>query len=268
MMRAEAYLDRIGYRGPIDPTGETLLRLHRAHLLSVPFENLDIRTGRTIVLSTPGFYGKIVTSRRGGFCYELNGLFAWLLGELGFRVTLLSARVHSGDRLGEEFDHLTLLVEMEERWIADVGFGDSFIEPLPLLSGVQTEQQQSRYALEEAGDGWTLRRRRGEDAWEPSYAFSMTPRRLEEFADRCRYLQTSPESHFTRNTVCSLATEAGRITLSGRRLIVTDGEDRREREIASAEEYRSILRHEFGIDPEGLDAERLWDGGRPTSSCR
>src|SRR5262245_14904037 len=130
--RVAEYLGRVGYDGPVDVTPETLRRLHLAHLLAVPFENLDIHLGRPIVLDVDRIFEKIVRRRRGGFCYELNGLFAWLLGELGFDVELLSAQVLDGGRLGPEFDHMTLLVEHEGRWLVDVGFGDSFLEPLAL----------------------------------------------------------------------------------------------------------------------------------------
>jgi len=128
-----AYLHRIHYRGPLAPTAETLRALHLAHHLAVPFENLDIHLGQPIILDEARFYDKIVRRRRGGFCYELNGLFAALLRELGFDVTTLSARVIDTQpgMIGPEFDHLVLLVQLEERWLADVGFGDSFRETAP-----------------------------------------------------------------------------------------------------------------------------------------
>src|SRR5258706_15925794 len=101
-----ASLARLGCSGPLGPTAETLAALHRAHLYSVPFENLDIGLGRPLSLALPALFDKIVTRRRGGFCYELNGLFAWLLTRLGYRVTYLSARVAGSDgNLGAEFDH-------------------------------------------------------------------------------------------------------------------------------------------------------------------
>ena len=123
-----AYLDRIGYTGTPDATIETLRALHVAHLLSVPFENLDIHLGRTIVLDESHLFEKIVRQRRGGFCYELNGLFAGMLRALGFRVTMLSAGVaRKSGGFGPEFDHMTLTVDVgEEQWLADVGFGDGF----------------------------------------------------------------------------------------------------------------------------------------------
>src|SRR5215212_1339106 len=111
-MDLQAYLQRINYRGGRAPTAATLRDLHRAHLLAVPFENLDIHLGRPILLGQDALFDKIVRRRRGGFCYELNGLFAGLLRELGFEVTLLAAGVARADGgFGPEFDHLTLLVQ-------------------------------------------------------------------------------------------------------------------------------------------------------------
>lgn len=130
-MDVSAYRDRINYRGSTEPTIETLRALHRAHLLAVPFENLDIHLNRRIVLDEAALFEKIVVHRRGGFCYELNGLFAGLLRRLGFAVTIFSANVLHGG-IPAEIDHLTLLIQLEERWIADVGFGDSSRLPLRL----------------------------------------------------------------------------------------------------------------------------------------
>src|SRR5918995_2554428 len=113
-MDVDAYLERIDYRGPLAPTAETLRRLHVAHLLAVPFENLSIHAGEPVVLDDEALFEKIVARRRGGFCYELNGLFAWLLRALGFRVTMLSARVVNRGVVGPEYDHLTLQVDLAE----------------------------------------------------------------------------------------------------------------------------------------------------------
>src|SRR5215472_10227491 len=109
MVDIAAYLTRISYSGSTDPTAENLRALHRAHLFSVPFENLDIALGRTITAQQEPILNKVVGHRRGGFCYEQNGAFAALLRELGFQVTLLSARVaRANGSEGPEFDHLTL----------------------------------------------------------------------------------------------------------------------------------------------------------------
>src|SRR4051812_2868960 len=133
-MDVQAYLRRINYRGELAPTAATLRELHRAHLLAVPFENLDIHLGRPILLDEQALFDKIVAHRRGGFCYELNGLFALLLRDLGFEVTLLAAGVARADGgFGPEFDHLTLLVQ----------------SPLPFVAG-QSPQPVNHEHLTEA----------------------------------------------------------------------------------------------------------------------
>jgi N-hydroxyarylamine O-acetyltransferase len=236
----EAYLERIGYPGPREPSLETLRALHLAHLYAVPFENLDIHGGRPIVLDRAALFDKIVTRRRGGFCYELNGLFAALLRELGFRVTLLSAEVaHETGGYSPEFDHLTLRVDLEEPWLADVGFGDSFRVPQRLDGG------GSDYRVIQEGGYRVLQRLDAE--WRPQYRFRLEPHLLEDFAERCVYHQTSPKSHFTQNRICTLATPAGRITLSGMRLIVTEGAAKSERALEGEAECAAMLRQSFGV---------------------
>ena len=256
-MNVDAYLERIGYTGSREPTAETLSQLHRAHMLTVPFENLDVRLGHPIVISLDGFFDKIVRRHRGGFCYELNGLFAWLLERLGFTVTMLSARVYDGARSGPEFDHLTLLVTVERRLLADVGFGDSFLEPLRLDAAETVVDQSSAYRVTGRDPELVLERRR-DGNWQRQYALSLTARRIGEFAPMCEYHQTSPGSHFTRKSICSLATPTGRVTLSGRRAIVTTPLGREERDVADEEEYRILLKTWFGIDlGEGAPIHKL-----------
>jgi N-hydroxyarylamine O-acetyltransferase len=170
-METVPYLRRIGYFGEIKPSQDTLRSLHRAHMFAVPFENLDISLGRKIICDESRFLHKIVEERRGGFCYEMNGAFAALLRELGFRVTLLSARVSGGDgNDGHEFDHMALRVELEQDWLADVGFGDSFVEPLRLEPRLEQEQFGRRYRLSSANGGLYLEAN-ADDAWKQQYAF-------------------------------------------------------------------------------------------------
>lgn len=246
-MNVEAYLQRLGYHRDRTPNAETLRNLHHAHMLAVPFENLDIHWGRPIVLDEKSLYEKIVRRRRGGFCYEANGLFAALLRELGFKVTLLSARVMGGGSPGPEFDHLTLLVQLEERWLADVGFGDSFREPLRLDDPKEQLQNHGAYRLTRDDEQWTLLARSSDNEWKPQYVFTLRPHQLADFAGMCHYHQTSPESHFTRKRVCSLATPAGRVTLSDMRLIITQNGERQESVLASQEEYPKALQKYFGF---------------------
>ena len=131
-MDVSAYLARIEYDGSLELTPEVLSAVHYAHLLSVPFENLDIHLGKEILLDESQLFNKIINQRRGGFCYELNGSFAALLKRLGFEVDLLSARVYGNGGYGPEYDHLALRVRLKDDWLVDVGFGDSFNKPMRL----------------------------------------------------------------------------------------------------------------------------------------
>src|SRR5579859_2714826 len=252
-MHLEAYLDRIGYSGSLAPSADTLVALQQAHLYTVPFENLDIGLGRRLSLALPALYDKIVTRRRGGFCYELNGLFAWLLSSLGYGVTYLSARVaEPGGAFGPEFDHLTLLVQgaagspAGERWLADVGFGDSFMQPLRLGAGEQP-QDQWVYGLDEQDDGWRLWRREAAGAVELQYAFTLQPREFAaDFEAMCLWQQTAPESHFFQHRMATLPTSTGRITIFDGRWIVTEHGQKREQAIDEAEFWRRA-RTDFGM---------------------
>ncbi len=253
-MDIEAYLDRIRYERPahtVDHPNIDLLRaLHRAHLFTVPFENLDIHIGRKIVCHEGRILCKIVNEHRGGFCYELNGAFAALLRKLGFKVTLLSARVTQDDGDdGPEFDHLALRVDLDEPWLADVGFGDSFLDPLRLETEEDQPQAGRVYRVTSrttsAGREFAVEKLT-EETWTRKYVFTLQPHELSDFSGMCHYHQTSPESHFTRQRICSMATTEGRITLSDNTLIEKRGATRLET-LLSDEEWRAKLRDMFGV---------------------
>jgi N-hydroxyarylamine O-acetyltransferase len=305
-----AYLERIHYHGSLEPTAETLRALQVAHLLTVPFENLSIHARQPIVLDDDALFTKIVANRRGGFCYEANGLFAALLRALGFEVAMLSAQVANAEgEFGPDFDHMTLMVtppgstDFSRRWLVDVGFGDSFLEPLMLDERGEQMQRSRAYQIISNGsylllmqrdDGDLIQRdeghsnekagvqresaqgeeggistpaglpRRGprlapaNDQLKALYRFTLQPHEYADYAEMCRYHQTSPDSHFTRSRICSRATLhgqiAGRITLSDRRLITTSKsgahqphQTRQERTLQSEAEYADVLREQFGI---------------------
>jgi N-hydroxyarylamine O-acetyltransferase len=259
-MDVEAYLLRIQYDGPRDPSPATLRGLHRQHLFTVPFENLDIALGNRIVLDPELLFDKIVVRKRGGFCYELNGLFHDLLTALGFRVEMLSARVGRADgSFSPEFDHMLLKVTLDDPWLADVGFGDSFINPLLLRAEAPVSiEGYSRFSIAASKSAWDLLRRDGDGMPVTLYRFTEVPRELSEFAPMCHFHQTSPESHFTQNRVCSKALPDGRVTISGTRLITTKNAVRQETVLISREEIRDCLRQQFGIDfAEDIDWSRL-----------
>ncbi len=250
LLDTSAYLQRINYDGPLSRNAETLRKLQVAHLCSVPFENLSIHAGEPIVLHEEALFEKIVLRRRGGFCYELNGLFAALLRNLGFDVAMLSASVmNTRGEFGPEFDHMTLLITLKERWLVDVGFGDSFREPLLLDSRGEQIQDSRSFRIDASDhDRLILLRRDKGGEWGIQYRFSLQPHVYADYVRMCHYHQTSPESHFTRGRVCSLMTETGRVTLSETRLITTRGEVRQERVLADEQEYTEVLRERFGIE--------------------
>jgi len=243
-----AYLRRLQYSGTTEPTLGSLRSLHRRHLEAVPFENLDISLSRRIEIEDEASVRKIVDRHRGGFCYELNGAFAALLRALGFHVTLLSARVarKSGGE-GPEFDHLALRVDLDEPWLADVGFGDCFAEPLRLQPDLEQQQDVGTFRVRHVAQSLALERRQPDDSWWPEYSFTLAPRQIDEFRDRCHFHQTSPESSFTQKRICSRLTPEGRITLSELNLIVTNHGHREERILGSEEEWRAALRQYFKI---------------------
>lgn len=247
-MDVEGYLRRIEYDGPREASAATLRNLHRQHLFTVPFENLDIPLGTPISLDLSGLYEKIVSHRRGGFCYELNGLFGDLLKALGFRVQMLSARVrHEAGGFGPEFDHMLLKVELDDPWLVDVGFGDSFVDPIIFRSGGADQVNGLRYVVSPARDEWELLRE-DDTGSVPLYAFRDVPHQLSEYEPMCAFHQTSPESHFTRNWICSRATPDGRITLANRRLIVTSNNKREETQLSAEGDLRRCLRDLLGAE--------------------
>jgi N-hydroxyarylamine O-acetyltransferase len=237
----EQYLDRIGYRGPTPANVDTLRKLHVAHLLATPFENLDIPRGRPIVLDEARLFDKIVRRHRGGFCYEQNGLFAALLRAIGFRIDMIAAGVFGERGYGPDFDHMALIVHLEEPWLADVGFGDGFREPLRLNERAEQRQDPDTFRIDPEADRFVLLRQS-----QPQYRFTLQPRGLTDYEEMCRYHQTSPKSFFTQRRMCSLATEWGRITLSDSRLIETRNGLREERDLTE-DEVPGVLRDRFGI---------------------
>lgn len=255
-MNIDAYLTRIGATRPTALDAENLAQLHRAHLLTVPFENLDLhRESRPpLLLDEDSLFEKIVTTRRGGYCYEVNHLFAIALAELGFKVSLLSARpkVSTGN-YAPEFDHLCLLVELDEPWLADVGFGDLFLRPLRLNERDRQADGSLEYRIDpQVQDHWMLLRTDEAGSWWEQYLFHLQPRQIEEFEERNRFHQTSPASHFTRHPVVTQATQEGRITLTGQLLVTTKGLEQKTETIRDRDHRFSILQEIFGLEPTGL----------------
>lgn len=251
---AGAYLGRLGFGERPPATAETLRGLHRAHLERVPFENLDVQLGIPIELDAHAFAEQIALGGRGGFCYQLNGAFALLLRSLGFEAELLEARVHSPDGLGGPFGHVCLRVRFEERpCLADVGFGRGcFDEPIALVPDLQQRDTAGTFVLRPAEGGTLDLLCDGAE----EYRVALAARDLDDFEPGCRYHQTSPDSWFTRATVCTIRTPAGRTTLAGTRLVETTPAGRTERELDRAA-FADVLAGRFGIALDDAALDRL-----------
>jgi N-hydroxyarylamine O-acetyltransferase len=249
-MEVRRYLDRIDAELPEGPTLEGLRDLHLAHLRAVPFENLDVYRGVPIVLDRDRILKKVAADRRGGFCYELNTAFHWLLEQLGYQVAFLSAEVaRPQGGFGIPFDHMTLLARIDgDAWLADVGFGDSFLRPLPFIEGEVHEEEEYRYRLTRHAPYWHLERApRDEEGYRVQYRFTTVPRQLADYRVGCEYHQTSPESTFTQRVVATRALEDGRVTLTRDRVILRQGGARSETPLPDEAAFYSALARHFGI---------------------
>lgn len=251
-MDIDRYVSRIECLKDVRPTLESLHGLQESHLLSVPFENLDILAGRRIALDARALFEKIVLKNRGGICYELNGLFYLLLKAIGFDAGLLMGRVYDRDRdaYGPPFDHMLIMAKVQgERWVVDVGFGDFTLHPLRFVLNQLIPDQHGRFVIEQYDDEYFRISRYvpEEDRYSPQYLFSLQERALSDFSEMCLYHQMSPDSHFTRQRVCSRATASGRITLTDQHLIVTEGGTRREVPLRDRSDFAETLAAQFNI---------------------
>lgn len=270
-MDVRRYLDRID--ADVDPDAESALdglaRLQRQHLLAVPFENLDVVAGREIPIDRAAHYRKVVETGRGGFCYELNGLFDWLLGELGYRTRFVEAQVNGRDGYSRRFAHAAVLVDLgadgppatRDGWyLVDVGFGDFARQPLPLTGEPRTDVSGT-YRVRALDDGRFESQYLGPrpteadpevdpDEWVTRYRLTPDDRAGAEFEPACEWTQTAPDSAFTGRLVCSLATPDGRRTLSENALTVTTAAERT-KEPVSPDERPAVLRERFGLEVDG-----------------
>ncbi|MFC7747174.1 arylamine N-acetyltransferase family protein [Lentibacillus kimchii] len=226
---------------------ETLSELQLQHMLHVPFENLDVMHQVPIPLDVETYYKKIVLNKRGGFCYELNGLFNWLLQTLGFNSCFISATVSRPDgSWAKEGSHAAQIVEFDQPYLVDVGFGDSARKPIP-LTGEPCEDVSGVYrAVKVRENIFDLQRKKNEHKWDTLFRFDTTPKELADFEEACYFNQTSPKSHFTQKDIVSLATIEGRMTLSGNAFIITRHGEKQETTVSDSEKT-TVLEKYFNI---------------------
>lgn len=252
-MDLKAYFQRVNLTDCAPASLSALRELHRHHVLSVPFGSLSMHSGEKIIFNISWIYDKLVVRRQCGFCYENNGLFFWVLQQLGYQPKLLSSRVRDTQTgiYGPQFDHMISTVELEgRRWLCDVGFGEGIIEPFPLEAGWEEEQDSGVFRLRVEGEDWHMERK-DEEAWRSLYKFTLEERTFEDFREMCEYHQTSPKSLFVKKSFCSLQLPHGRLTYMGRRLISTQftegaGSVKITQELTE-EEIPGLLKEKFGI---------------------
>jgi N-hydroxyarylamine O-acetyltransferase len=242
------FLNRIGIYKSENPSLDFLTKIQNRHLLSIPFEDLDIPSKR-IELNLEKIYEKIILSKRGGFCYELNGLLHWLLTSINFKVDMLSARVFNSNKneFGPEYDHLVLQVHLDKDYLVDVGFGDSFRVPIQMPEG-EVFDVSGKYKIFNTSENIFELRQKKEESWQPQYSFSTEPKQFNDFSEMCAFQQDSPTSHFRTRMVCTIATETGRITLSNNSLTITEGDKKDRIEFSDENIFYDLLKKHFAIE--------------------
>ncbi len=240
----EAYLRRIGVRAPLAPTAEGLADLQRAHVGAIPFENLDILLGRPIRLDLASLQSKLVTARRGGYCFEQNTLFRAALEKMGFSVASLAARVRSGGTAVRPRSHMLLLVSLPEAYYAvDVGFGaDGPIGALPLEEGREHWVGQAGHRLRREGELWVLEGHR-DGLWGDLYAFTLEPQYPVDFEMASYYTSTHPSSPFVRTLTAQRLWPERRVILRNRDLTVREGRVEETTTIRDPEHLLEVLEH-------------------------
>jgi N-hydroxyarylamine O-acetyltransferase len=271
-MNLQHYLERVGYCAATRPDMDTLRGLLRAHVCSVPFENLDVQLGRSLTTAVGDAYDKIVGRRRGGWCYEQNGLFGWALGQIGFEVTRVAAavrRVDVGD--AAHANHLALLVREPggtDTFLADVGFGGGLLEPIPLAE-FDAWNEPFKVGLRRLDDGYWQFWENGGDG-DFSYDFLAEAACEDALACKCKRLQTDPESTFVLNLVAQIRSPGRHTALRGRVLTQRDASGEVVRTLDSPDQLLQTLASDFGLEvPDIADCwpkilarhEQLFDEG-------
>ncbi|AXE94528.1 arylamine N-acetyltransferase family protein [Paraburkholderia sp. 22099] len=261
----ENYFARIGYRGPRAATLEVLRDIHTLHPRAIPFENLNPLTRRAVKLDLASIENKLVTERRGGYCFEQNALLANVLTQLGFKVTPLLGRVLWGREPGviPPRTHMVLRIDIgNEAWIADVGFGSvTLTAPLRLNAGLAQPTPLGTFRLADAAHGSLyLEVLTRDESWSRVYRFDLQPVEWIDYETSNWYTSTAPDSIFASNLiVCRVLPEA-RLTLLNDLLNerAPDGQIVSERQLASADELAACLRDRFGLNTGGIDIGEIF----------
>lgn len=248
-MNLAAYLDRIEFGGELRAGLETLEALHLGHATHIPFENLDVLLKRPIALDLDSLFSKLVTRRRGGYCFEHNLLFAEVLRQCGFSVSQLAARVRYRSNRIQARTHMLLLVQLDDtHWLADVGFGaEGLLLPVPFGIGQPANQYAWTYRVIETSGVWVLQSLR-DKSWKDLYAFNLEPQYLADYQMANHYTSTHPDSRFVHTLTVQLPLPDGRRMLVNREFSIDRGDAGTERRTIAESELAQILDEAFGIE--------------------
>lgn len=247
-MNVDRYLDRIGFRAEVRHDAATLEALQRAHLTAVPFENLDVYHRRGVKTSATWSVPKVVEQGRGGWCFELNGAFAALLETLGFAVRRFAATVLLNGARGDDPTHLTLEVALDRPYLVDVGFGDSFIRPLPLDAPGPHDAGVGTFVLDVDDSTTTMFELSVHGDKTPLYRFERKAVGLAFFDSASERLQTEPGLSWTAGPFATRLLDGGpdRVTLLADRLKIRRGGVWTETPVAPDEWDQTLLKW-FGM---------------------
>ena len=241
----DKYLDRIGIKGELHPDLETLKNIQKQHLINIPFENIDIFINRSLDLNTDRLFAKIVEEKRGGICYELNGLLLKLLKEIGYDVKYISGRIRDE---GTDLDHILLLININnEKYIVDVGFKDNYLYPIKLIQDLVQENYDNNYKIKKIDKDKYQLIKIIDSNESILYTFTTEEKDLSYFNARCKYFETTPNTYFTSNPFSAIETEDGKIFITDKKLRITKNNKSEIKEIKSEEEFYFYLEKLFKI---------------------
>jgi len=248
-MNTKKYLERIHFNEEVSIDIVCLRTLHRHHVMRIPFEVLDIHFNKEIKLNLQTLYFKIIQNQRGGYCYELNYLFYNLLVELGFHCSLISCSIYNEEVFGPDFDHMAILVDLEEKWLIDVGYGDLFIEPLKINYAPIQKDVYKNYKIKHLqNDSYLLTESQEHtDSFINKYRFNLRDCNIQEFHNQNHFKQFNQESHFIKNLICTLPIKNGRKTILNNTFKIKIDGITETISIQNKEHLFEILFYEFGF---------------------
>lgn len=256
-LNLQNYLDRINFKGNAEVSSQALYDLHVAHTFNVPFENLDVFFRRPILLDEESLFEKIVGNRRGGYCFEMNGIFSMVLKELGYKVTDLLAKGIMPDGTKTAKTHQVLMVEVEgKKWLVDVGFGNEGISA-PLL--IQTEEEQHQftntYRIVSGENNEYILQNKIDGEYQNMYAFSLEPCFEMDFLMSNHFTSTFPDSFFISMRLITMPTKEGRITLTDKHLKITENGEVTEKSVDDENDFEEYLNKYFNLNYKDIKAK-------------